>query len=253
MPRRILTHPLVLAAALATLAACRAPLPPPTVQPQRYTIGEQVEPGAAGAEVEELIAPYRAQLSTQMNRQLATLATPLTKAQPESSLGNWMTDLLEDASRELFPDHEIAFATQNYGGLRVGEIGAGPLLVSEIYELMPFDNELVLVRLTGAELADFVAHIVAKGGWPVSRSIRVERAAGGSLTIELAGRPVDPDGTYYVSTNDYVAGGGSDSAMLIGKPVLSSGRLVRDLLIDYAGRSQQPISVTADGSRLNLR
>ena len=98
---------------------------------------------------------------------------PLTKGRPESSLGNWTADLLLAAARDLFPGYAIAFAVQNYGGLRLSEIGTGPLTVSELYELMPFDNELVLVELGGATLRAFIDHTLADGGWPVSEGLSV--------------------------------------------------------------------------------
>ncbi len=95
---------------LLALGACRAPLDAVTVQPQTYNITTDLDPvkSGAGAQVQgegteeqsmaELIAPYKAQLEEKMNRQIATLAKPLRKGNPESSLGNWMADLMMDAA-----------------------------------------------------------------------------------------------------------------------------------------------------------
>ena len=127
---------------------CARPLSHPVIQPQIYPIDAdvRVEDSPETETMRATIAPYAAQLDEAMNEVLAEVGAPLTKGQPESSLGNWTADLLLAAARDLFPDQKVAFAVQNYGGLRISEIGAGPLIVSEIYELMPFDNELVLVE-----------------------------------------------------------------------------------------------------------
>ncbi len=233
------------------LTTCRAPLGEAAVEPRLYPVTDSIQPSAQVADVEAMIVPYRDQLTEKMNRELAVIKTPLTKRQPESSLGNWVADLLADAAVEAFPGREIALSVQNYGGLRIGEIGAGPLLVSEIYELMPFDNELVLVELSGKELMAFANHIANSGGWPVSRELEMRRVDG-KLSVKLSGREIEPDKTYYIVTNDYVADGGSDSAMLVGKPQTKSGLLVRDLLIEYAAKSGGPIDVRSTGSRIKL-
>jgi 2',3'-cyclic-nucleotide 2'-phosphodiesterase (5'-nucleotidase family) len=234
---------------------CRAPLTAPKVQPHFYTITDQQDNKEAGPQVQkmlETIAPYKAQLDAKMNRQLAIVETPLKKGQPESTLGNWAADLLARAAEAAYPERNIAFATMNQGGIRVSEIGTGPLVVSEIYELMPFDNELVLMTLTGKELQEFVSHIVNNGGWPVSDGLSVNENQDG-LTIRIGDQAVNPVATYSVAVPDYVAGGGSDTSMLPGKTRDDSGLLIRDLLIEYAGKATGPINVKTEGKRMNIK
>ncbi|MBB4078095.1 2',3'-cyclic-nucleotide 2'-phosphodiesterase (5'-nucleotidase family) [Lewinella aquimaris] len=254
----ILPHPRSLAASLAVafllLGSCNRHLGEPAAAPQLYEISSAMGVDTAAPSItsmEATIQPYATKLEAVMNRVLAEVETPLLKGQPESNLGNWTADLLALAAHDLFPEYELAFAVQNYGGLRVSEIGAGPLLVSEIYGLMPFDNELVLVEVTGADLRAFVTHTLLDGGWPVSANLRAERQ-GTEVTMTVDGKPVDDTQTYYIAAPDYVANGGSDSAMLVGKRQISSGKMIRDLLIEYAGKSQGPISVGSDGQRIKI-
>jgi 2',3'-cyclic-nucleotide 2'-phosphodiesterase (5'-nucleotidase family) len=225
------------------------------VQPQHYEIGALIDTSAGGNLVDEMratIAPYAAALSESMNRVIGQVALPLTKGRPESTLGNWTADLLEQAATDLFPDKVIAFAVQNYGGLRVVEIGTGPLTVSELYELMPFDNELVVVKVTGSELRQFVEHTLADGGWPVSQGLSVVESTKGLFDISIRGEPLATEQTYYLAVPDYVARGGDNSAMLVEKQQYPSGRMIRDLLIEYAEKSTTPISATSDGSRIKF-
>ncbi|WP_116124452.1 5'-nucleotidase C-terminal domain-containing protein [Lewinella sp. IMCC34183] len=245
---------LPLAGLLLTALACGRPLTDPVTQPRLYPITEDTrvdESLTANAAMEATITPYREELANLLNRVVAEVATPLTKGQPESSLGNWAADLTLAAARELFPDKHVSFAVQNYGGLRVAEIGAGDLTVSQLYELMPFDNQLVLVEVNGQELLDFVDHTLSDGGWPVSEGLTAVRHDG-TVTIRVEGRPVDPTATYYIAVPDYVANGGSDASMLAGRKQYASGQLVRDLLIEQAGRAPGPITVVSDGSRIKL-
>ncbi len=233
---------------------CRAPLSSPTVQPYFYSVSDKLEKEQAGTQVQTMvatIAPYKAQLDAKMNRQLATVKTPLIKGSPESTLGNWAADLLHDAARATYPNRTIAFSTMNQGGIRVSEIGSGPLIVSEIYELMPFDNELVLIELTGKQLTEFVSHIANSGGWPVSDGLSVKQSSKG-LNIRINGKAVSPHATYSVALPDYVAGGGSGSSMLKGLPRTKSGIKIRDLLIEYAAKISAPIDIKVEGKRMNL-
>lgn len=234
---------------------CRASLSAPTVQPRFYAVSEKNAADQAGTQVQNMvatIAPYKAQLDAKMNRQLATIQRPLKKARPESNLGNWMADLMAAAAKDLAPDKTIAFATANQGGIRVNEIGTGPLLVSEIYELMPFDNELVLMDLKGKVVTELIAHIVNQGGWPVSAAVAVSKK-GNALNITLDGKKIDPSAVYTIALPDYVANGGSNSAMIKGKPYNKTGKLIRDLLIEYAAKSKGPIDVRAEGQRMDIK
>jgi 2',3'-cyclic-nucleotide 2'-phosphodiesterase (5'-nucleotidase family) len=233
---------------------CRAPLSAPTVQPRFYSVSDKLEADQAGTQVQSMvstIAPYKAQLDAKMNRQLATVKTPLKKGQPESTLGNWVADLFAEAAAGSFPDRDIVFATLNQGGIRVSGIGAGPLLVSEIYELMPFDNELVLMELNGKVFKEFISHIANNGGWPVSTGLSVNATSGG-LDIKVGGKTIDPNKVYTVALPDYVANGGSGTSMLKQLPKIKSGLLIRDLLIEYAEKITSPISIKVEGKRMKL-
>jgi 2',3'-cyclic-nucleotide 2'-phosphodiesterase (5'-nucleotidase family) len=233
---------------------CRAPLSSPTIQPRFYSVSDKLEANEAGTQVQSMvstIAPYKAQLDAKMNRQLATVKTPLKKGQPESTLGNWIADLFAQAAAGSFPDRDIVFATLNQGGIRVREISTGPLIVSEIYELMPFDNELVLMELSGKVFKEFISHIANDGGWPVSAELSVKATSDG-LDIKIGGKAIDPDKIYTVALPDYVANGGSGTSMLKQLPKINSGLLIRDLLIEYASKLTAPISVKVEGKRMKL-
>src|SRR5690606_31823605 len=89
-------------------------------------------------------APYKAQLDAEMSRVVGRTAVSLTKPsdEPETLLGNFFADVLLAEARKQVPDAEFAFGTK--GGLRI-ELHQGPITVGHLFELMPFENEIVVL------------------------------------------------------------------------------------------------------------
>lgn len=198
-------------------------------------------------EVASIIDPYQEKLVAKMEEVIAQNPITMEKAQPESRLGNWVAGLTYIAGKEAFPNLDIAFAVQNYGGIRVKALAAGPVTVGEIYELMPFDNELVAVELNGFVLQEFIDHMAADGGWPISEQLRFRIEADKAVDVSIQGEPIAFNRNYIIVLPDYVANGGSDSKMLIDRQQYPSGQLIRDLLIDYTRKIEGPIKVKLDG------
>ena len=82
-----------------------------------------------------------------MARVLAESAQPLEKKQPEGKLGDFVADACLQESCAL--TGVIDLALFNHGGLR-RSLPMGCNNVGDVYELMPFDNELVVITLRGA-------------------------------------------------------------------------------------------------------
>jgi len=125
---------------------------------------------------------------------------------------------------------DVAFI--NYGGIRLTQLPAGNVTRGKIFEMMPFDNILVLQRLKGRELQQFLDLIAARGGWPVagmSMQIKDKKA----INVLVAGKPIDPDAVYGVLNSDFVANGGDNADILKVLPRETRGYLMRDAIIDY--------------------
>ncbi|MEL6140911.1 MAG: 5'-nucleotidase [Bacteroidota bacterium] len=220
-----------------------------TIADKSQAVGPEVnvEANSAAENVAAIIAPYQSELKAKMEAVIGQVPETLTKDSPEGTLGNWMADMLQVATVELFPDIEIAFSAQNSGGIRVPEIAAGPLLVGEIYELMPFDNELVVVEMNGFVLQEFINHMAASDGWPVSKELRYVIAEKKAKDIRISGEPLQLNRNYFVGLSDYVAKGGSNAKKLADRAMTPSGRLIRDVLIEYTERSEEPVVAVLDG------
>jgi len=202
----------------------------------------------ADVAVTEMVAPYKAQLDAQMNSVVANVRTELTKKQPESTMGNWTADALILGVQRA--NMQGDFAVCNYGGMRVPVITPGPLTMGEIFELSPFDNMIMIVDMPGNYVDSLFQLVAARGGWPVSKSIRMTIKDGKMKSCLINGQPLDPGKTYKVVTPDYVANGGDDARFMIGLKRIQTGFLQRDLIVQYAAetaRMGNDINVALEG------
>jgi 2',3'-cyclic-nucleotide 2'-phosphodiesterase (5'-nucleotidase family) len=84
------------------------------------------------------------------------------------------------------------------GGLRT-EIPAGSITVRNIYELMPFENELVILWIKGDKLIQLFQFFASVGGEGVS-GIRMKVKNGKAVQILVGTIPIDPAKIYTVAT-----------------------------------------------------
>lgn len=197
-------------------------------------------------EVEKMLKPYRNQLELEMNEVLGIANERLNMGRPESTLGNWFADTQLKASEDKLGKN-IDFAVSNSGGIRIPEIPKGQVTRGKIFELMPFDNMLVIMELSGGKVLELVNHIAQSGGWPISKGLRFKiNKEGKAQDILIKSEPLDVNKKYVVSLSDYVANGGSDCSFLIGLPFENTGILIRDALIEQTKKDTK-LEAVLDG------
>lgn len=199
--------------------------------------------------LEAYLAPYRQELALTMDDTIAEVGHTLTLKRPESTLGNFMADLLADEA-ERITGEPVDLALQNYGGVRRNSLHAGPMRMGMIYEIMPFDNQLVVLELDARGLHTLIQHIAKLGGWPVSKGVRFQIQAGIAQAILVNNRPIQEGQTYRVALTDYIANGGDQCGFLTTYPVTDTGILVRDAIIHYCRARQEaglPLDAVLDG------
>jgi 2',3'-cyclic-nucleotide 2'-phosphodiesterase (5'-nucleotidase family) len=114
----------------------------------------------------------------------------------------------------------------------LGQLTAGPVTRGKIFELMPFDNLLVLQELKGSVLQQFLDMTAERKGWPLAGvSMQIENNK--AVNVRIGGQPIDPNKMYTMVNSDYVANGGDNASMLKGIPQKNIGYLMRDALFDY--------------------
>lgn len=178
-----------------------------------------------------LIEPYQTQITREMNEVIGQLETPLEDGGPESTLGNWAADLLFDGTQRHY-DKPLDAAFINGGGLRIPGISPGPITKRIIFELMPFDNTVEVVILTGQQLRELLVKISEGRSWSMSRGIRYEIYQGKVRNIQVQGKPLDLEKDYQIVLLDYITNGGGGINIFATVPKKSLGLYLRDLLIE---------------------
>ncbi|MDX1684936.1 MAG: 5'-nucleotidase [Saprospiraceae bacterium] len=200
----------------------------------------------ADSSVWATIQPYKIELDAEMDRVLAYNTTMLEKGKPESTLTNWFSDVIMNQAEEVF-DEPVAFAIQNYGGIRRTQLGAGNVTVGNVFELMPFDNEMVLLSMSGSEVRHLLDRMASVGGWPVSRELRFQIKDKKAVNITIRGEPLVADKKYGVVMPDYIANGGDGLKFLIDIDRVQKGVLIRDAVIRYLEMKETIDDVSLDG------
>lgn len=191
-------------------------------------------------QLDSIIAPYKSKLDTIMNEQIAFTKTNLLKEKPSGTLGNWFADTFNDASVELLDGASVDIAFQNYGGLRIPVLAKGPITVGDIYELMPFENEVVTMQLDSSLLQQLLDKIADYGGWPISgATFTIDDSV--AVNVIIDGHPFSNDRMYTIVLPDYIANGGGGCFFLEALPRQKTGVLIRDLIISYLRKA--PISI----------
>ena len=215
---------------------------------------DQAVSGAVGAAVPDdpalakVIAPLAVEIHTAFGRVLANAPRGLVKGGPgDSPLGCFLADVMREGAAKAV-GAEVRFAFTNSGGLR-RNIPAGEVRLQDIFEVLPFDNELVVAEYTGAEVIAIVKEgILKRGGEPCSgikASVTGTPAQPMVVITWSDGKAIDPAATYRAATTDYLlASGDATPTLKVGRHPYLTGVPVRQLVIDTCerqGKAGQPL------------
>lgn len=192
-------------------------------------------------EITELILPYKTELTEQMSVVLNNSAEDLVKGRPESKLGNFIADLSYQIGTQLYhPEDSIAidFCILNEGGMRAS-ISKGPITLGKVFELMPFENELVVVTLSYEKTMEIFDYLISTGGEPISQAelVIVNEQA---YSILINNETPDSSFSYKVLTSDYLARGGDKMNFFL-NPIKYEkvGIKLRDAIILYLNQKAE--------------
>lgn len=177
------------------------------------------------------LQPFKQKVDTQMNEVIGQAAETMKGHAPESLLSNFSADVyLQTATN--FQGENVDIAIVNLGGLRT-VVPAGDITVRKVFELMPFENELVLLWLKGDKLNELLQYFASMGGEGVS-GLRMEIKDGKAVNITINDKPLDPTKVYSIVTNDYLAGGNDKMVQLAqAEKRVNTGIKVRTMLLNY--------------------
>jgi len=186
-----------------------------------------------------IIMPYRLGIDSIMNEVLCNSDIEMTKGRPESLLGNFVSDLC----LKQFSNH-ADICIMNTGGLR-NILPKGEITKGDIYKLMPFENELVILELTKDEFKGLLEYIVSRGGEPFS-GMKLEVKDNDIEYYFLNKFSFNNNNKIKVLTSDYLANGGDKMWFFKGKKQSKLEIKLRDTIINYC-KSNSNISSKIDG------
>ena len=197
-----------------------------------YAINSSLNPDSS---IINTYLPYKSQLDAEMTKVIGHSAMLMSKKSsdtlPESLLSNFFADAVMEQAKKIDPNIDFAIPSTK-GGIRV-DLPKGPIMVSNIFELMPFENELVVCTIKGTEARRLLEFIAASNGQPVAGlQMKIENKQ--PVQVSIDGQPFDINRNYRVLTSDYVSNGGDNTLGFkdpIEKKIL--GLKVRDALMNY--------------------
>ena len=204
------------------------------------------------SEITEFIAPYKQHLNETLDSPLSYNPSFLSKRDGDlnTAIGNLMADALMEQVNPIFrknTGNSIDMVLLNNGGIRA-EIPVGNVSTRTAYQIMPFENEVVIAELKGEKMLEMLDYLSkAKTAHPVSG---IKIIADGSYMIKNATikqQQISRDSTYFVATSDYLVGGG-DNMKFFADPVSihSSDYKIRNVMIDYFRKTDTIRSVIDD-------
>lgn len=124
----------------------------------------------------------------------------------QETLGNLMTDAITSV-------HQTDFAFQNIGGVRIGMMEKGPITMGKIYELDPFNNRIVVIKMKPDEIRSLIKNAHRRSSECVDLFVSgmtytIYTKEGRSDRIEMRlknGKLLDENKYYRVGINDYIS------------------------------------------------
>ena len=187
----------------------------------------------ADSSILAIIAPYQKGIESEMNEILTYSKIRLTKKGAESLLGNFVTDLCLNYS-------DAHLCVMNNGGLRTS-IDKGPISRRKIYELMHFENELVVLELNKEDYLGLLDYICKRGGEPFS-GINITMNKQGNVINNTWPVNFENNEKVKVLTSDYLANGGDKMSFFQNKEQYKLGLKLRDAIIDHCEKNDTIIS-----------
>lgn len=203
---------------------------------ERIAIDETIK---GDKEIEEFIAPFKEHLNATLDSVIAFNPKLLSKNDGDlnTAIGNLMADIVMIQANPVIKKRtgkDIDMVLLNKGGIR-SELPEGGVTARSAYNLMPFENEIVVAELSGKQIKKMLKYLEkAKSAHPVSGIKIIADKNYKSIKATIQGQEIDENETYLVATSDYLLNGG-DNMNFFKDPVNIYGAdyKIRNALIDY--------------------
>ena len=197
---------------------------------KNYTTNEKID---------SYITPYRNHINKDLDSVISYCPETLDKSKGEwqSNIGNFMADACIEMANPVFmkqQNKKIDIILLNSGGIR-SIIPKGNITKRNAFEVMPFENSLIVIALKGEQIKALAQHIITeKKPHPLNGLKIILNKENVIATILFKEKPIDNNKIYYVGTSDYLANGGDNMTFFLkNEGTFDLNYKIRNVLIDY--------------------
>lgn len=185
-------------------------------------------------EVSVIAKKYNDEIKPIMDKVVGSLKDELSKTPAEGNYDSSLGSAICDAVRV---QSGADIGVYNWGGIRLESMPAGEMKLDAAYRLLPFDDPVVVLEMKGKDVEKLLNQSInmkETGPLQVSGIKMTADDANKTVTsVEVNGKPLDPEATYTVATTEFLSkGGDAYSAFDNGKVTKTIG-ITRDVFIDY--------------------
>lgn len=178
------------------------------IEAKQISINQNIQ---ASNDYEAFIQPYKKNIDQDLSSILAFAPFTLDKSGTwQSPIGNLQADITLKAAQKIFnlrTGKNVAICLLNNGGIR-SIISKGNITTRTGFELMPFENNLVVVALKGEAIVELVNYFIREKKPHPLAGLTFEIKNNQPENIQIQKEKLDLNKTYYVATNDYLYNGG---------------------------------------------
>ena len=242
---------MVLITCFLLIFSCKSSYVSTGVQTQNIAVTDNINP--IDSQLVQLYLPFKKIIEKDMGRVISFSEIEMVKGKPESGLTNLLSDLLLEEGQKATAKNNFQIKPVvsffNYGGIRTS-LPKGNITVGKIFEVMPFENEMVFIKLTGEQLQQFFDMVAGKGGDSIG-GVRFVISNNKAKNVVIEGDNLVLDKKYWMVTNDYSANGGDGMAILAQhSELLTSGLKIRDVIIsNFEDRQKNGAVLTSNLDR----
>ena len=189
--------------------------------------------------VEKFISPFKTKIDHTMSQVLAYNPEYMNKEDGElnTAIGNMMADIVFELTNPIYKKRHgknIDLVLLNYGGIR-SSINKGNITTRTAYEVMPFENEVVVVTLSPKKMQALLHYLTEAGtAHPIAGMQLLLNTDNTISQVSIQSKPLNPERHYNVATSDFLQNGG-DRMNFFKDPIekIAIDYKIRNVLIDY--------------------
>lgn len=186
------------------------------------------------------IKPFQVRVKSELDSVLAYSKNTYSKKDGafNTAIGNFMADLVRKRGNSVYKQRTgktIDLAMLNHGGIR-SIISEGDVTIGDAYKVMPFENSIVVIELSGKTiLEEMIPYLIkAKRAHPIS-GLKLHINDDDEVVLaQINKEKIDPERNYNVATNDYLYFGGDGMLFFQkGSDMMALDYKIRNAIIDH--------------------